>query len=123
MYMSNLKRRVADIFNNLEENIELTYDNNNISELQQAITKIDNIQKNITEAWMDMEYCGQNAQYYDNFASKYGETQYLKESDYITFDLDGYTVKTISGESKRTWIYEHELSLIKDKLCEKKKYN
>lgn len=105
MYMSNLKHRVADIFNNLEENIELTYDNNNNSELQQAITKMDNIQKIITEAWMDMVYCGQNVQYYDNFASKHGETQYLKESDYITFDLDGYTVKTISGESKRTWIY------------------
>ena len=80
--------------------------------------------KIIDNALMEMEYRGKSDahfNYYDNFASKYGETLMLKESEYITFDLDGYTVKTLSGDHKRTWVYEHELSLFKDKLCEKKK--
>jgi hypothetical protein len=80
------------------------------------------MQKIINEAWMDMEYCGENAKFYDTFASKHGETILLKESDYITFDLDEYSVDTLSGEHKRSWIYESELSLIKDKMQKKKKY-
>ena len=121
LYGSHLQRKVADIFNNLDEKLEVTYDENNIYELQQSIAKIDTMQKIISEAWMDMEYCGENAQFYDNFASEYGETLLLKESNYITFDLDEYSVDTISGDShERTWIYESELSLIKDKMQEKR---
>jgi|TARA_Y100000389_G_scaffold188508_1_gene211170 hypothetical protein len=121
LYGSYLQRSVADIFNNLEETLDLTYDENNISELQQSISKIDAIQKIIREAWMEMEYCGKYAQFYDNFASKHRETHLLKESRYIIFDLDEYSVDTLSGESyERTWIYESELSLIIDKMHEKK---
>tara|TARA_B110000444_G_scaffold157482_1_gene147234 strand:+ start:587 stop:1024 length:438 start_codon:yes stop_codon:yes gene_type:complete len=120
LYGSHLQRKVAEIFNNLGEKLELTYDENNIYEIQQSISKIDTMQKIINEAWIDMEYCGENAQYYDNFASKYGETLLLEESDYITFDLDEYTVGTLSGDRERTWIYESELSLINDKMREKR---
>tara|TARA_B000000477_G_scaffold35295_1_gene30130 strand:+ start:2247 stop:2687 length:441 start_codon:yes stop_codon:yes gene_type:complete len=121
LYGSHLQRKVADIFNNLDEKLELTYDKNNICELQQSISKIDTMQQIISEAWMDMEYCGENAPFYDNFASKHGETHLLEESDYITFDLDEYSVDTLSGDShERTWIYENELSLIKDKMQKKR---
>ena len=121
LYGSHLQRKVADIFNNLDEKLELTYDKNNIYEIQQSISKIDTMQKIINEAWMDMEYCGENAQFYDDFASKYGETLLLEESDYITFDLDEYSVDTLSGDShERTWIYESELWLIKDKMQKKR---
>ena len=71
LYGSHLQRKVADIVNNLDEKLELTYDENNIYELQQAIAKIDTMQKIISEAWMDMESCIENAQFYDNFASEY----------------------------------------------------
>jgi hypothetical protein len=121
MHGSYMQRQVADIFNNLDEKLELIYDENNIYEIQQAIAKIDTMQKIIREAWMDMEYCGEYAQFYDNFASEYGETLLLKESNYIIFDLDEYTVDTLSGDShERTWIYESELWLIKDKMQKKR---
>ena len=121
LYGSHLQRKVADIFNNLDEKLELTYDENNIYDLQQAIAKIDTMQKIISEAWMDTESCIENAQFYDNFASEYGETHLLKESNYITFDLDEYSVDTLSGDGhERTWIYESELSLIKDKMQKKR---
>jgi hypothetical protein len=45
LYGSHLQRKVADIFNNLDEKLELTYDENNIYELQQSISKIDTMQK------------------------------------------------------------------------------
>lgn len=120
MYGSHLQYHTADFFNNLDENLELSYDKNNICDIQKAISKIESIQIFIEEILVEIEYCGEFASHYDNFASKYGETDILKESNYMTFDLDEYTVDTLSGNHTRTWIYNSELSLIKDKLCKKK---
>jgi hypothetical protein len=121
MYGSYLQRSVADIFNNLDDTIDMTFDENNISDLLHSISKIDATLKIFRDAWMDMEYCGNYRQFYDDFASKHHETHLLKESNYVIFDLDEYFVNTLSGDSyDRNWIYEYELSLIIDKLHQQK---
>jgi hypothetical protein len=73
-------------------------------------------------AWMEMEYYGNsNPEYYDNFANDSGESALLKESDYVIFYLGKNCVDTLNGNRNRRWIYEAELSQLKEKLLNKRK--
>ena len=93
------------------------------------ITKNEEEQNNIRNdlytidcAWMEMEYYGNsNPEYYDNFANDSGESALLKESDYVIFYLGKNCVDTLNGNRNRRWIYEAELSQLKEKLLNKRK--
>lgn len=67
-----------------------------------------------------MMYEGEYSDYYDKFAKDNNEENLLYENDYVLFNLDEYTIE-LPNDNYRYWIYEKELSDVKDILREKNK--
>jgi hypothetical protein len=120
LYGSYLQRDCYLFFNNLEENLKFSYNKNDIIDIEKTKEKIDKTIKLFDEAWLDMMYEGEFAEYYDKFAKNNNEEELLKESDYVIFSLDEYEIELANG-NYRTWVYEKELYDIRDILKEKKK--
>ena len=120
LYGSYLHRDCYLFFNNLEENLKFSYNKNDIIDIEKTKEKIDKTIKLFDEAWLDMMYEGEFAEYYDKFAKNNNEEELLKESDYVIFSLDEYEIELANG-NYRTWVYEKELYDIRDILKEKKK--
>ena len=120
LYGSYLQRDCYLFFNNLEENLKFSYNKNDIIDIEKTKEKIDKTIKLFDEAWLDMMYEGEFAEYYDKFAKNNNEEELLKESDYVIFSLDEYEIELANGNYK-TWVYEKELYDIRDILKEKKK--
>jgi|SaaInl85LU_5_DNA_1037374.scaffolds.fasta_scaffold24304_2 hypothetical protein len=120
LYGSYLQRECYLFFNNLEENLKFSYNKNDIIDIEKTKEKIDKTIKLFDEAWLDMMYEGEFAEYYDKFAKNNNEEELLKESDYVIFSLDEYEIELANG-NYRTWVYEKELYDIRDILKEKKK--
>jgi hypothetical protein len=106
-------------FNDLEENLKFEYDKDDIVDIQKIKKELNETMKFIDEAWIDMMYEGEYSDYYDKFAKDNNEEELLRESDYVLFDLDEYTIELPNG-NYRYWIYEKELSDAKDILIKKK---
>lgn len=119
MYGSYLQRDCYRFFENLEENLEFTYNKDDISDVRKTKEKIEKNIKLFNEAWMDMMYEGEYSEYYDKFAKDNNEEKLLQASDYVLFDLDEYYIELPNG-NYRSWVYEVELFDIRKKLNAKK---
>lgn len=121
MYGSYLQRDCYRFFENLEENLEFTYNKDDISDVRKTKEKIEKNIKLFNEAWMDMMYEGEYSEYYDKFAKDNNEEKLLQASDYVLFDLDEYYIELPNG-NYRSWVYEVELfdirKKLKAKICE-----
>jgi len=115
LYGTYLQRDCYRFFENLEENLEFTYNKDDISDVQKTKEKIKKNIKLFDEAWMDMMYEGEHSDYYDKFAKDNNEEKLLQASDYVLFDLDEYYIELPNG-NYRSWIYEVELFDIRKKL-------
>ena len=118
LHGSHLQLDCYRFFNDLEENLKFEYNKDDIVDIQKVKKELDETMKFIDEAWIDMMYEGEYSEYYDKFAKDNNEEELLQESDYVLFDLDEYTIKLPNG-NYRYWIYEKELSDVKDILREK----
>ena len=106
-------------FNDLKENLKFEYSKDDIIDIQKVKKELDETIKFIVEAWMEMMYEGEYSDYYDKFAKDNNEENLLYENDYVLFNLDEYTIE-LPNDNYRYWIYEKELSDVKDILREKK---
>lgn len=115
LYGTYLQRDCYRFFENLEENLEFTYNKDDISDVQKTKEKIEKNIKLFDEVWLDMMYEGEHSDYYDKFAKDNNEEKLLQASDYVLFDLDEYYIELPNG-NYRSWIYEVELFDIRKKL-------
>lgn len=122
LHGSHLQLNCSRFFNDLEENLKFKYNKDDIVDIQKVKKELDETIKFIDKAWIDMMYEGEYSEYYDKFARDNNEEELLRESDYVLFDLNEYTIKMPNG-NYRYWIYEKELSDVKDILREKKQKN
>lgn len=119
MYGSYLQCYCFQFFENLEDNIEFTYNKDDFCDVQKTKEKIEKNIKLFEEVWIDMMYEGENSDYYNKFAKDNSEEELLQVSDYVLFDLDEYYIQLANG-NYRNWLYECELSDVRKKLKLKK---
>lgn len=119
LYGTSTQLNCSRFFNDLEENLKFEYSKYNIIDIQKVKKELDETIKFIDEAWSEMMYEGEYSDYYDKFAKDNNEENLLYESDYVLFNLDEYTIE-LPNDNYRYWIYEKELSDVKDILREKK---
>ena len=121
MYGSYLQRECHRFFENLEENLEFTYNKDDFCDVQKTKEKIEKNIKLFEEVWIDMMYEGENSDYYNKFAKDNSEEELLQVSGYVLFDLDEYYIESSNG-NYRNWVYEVELfdirKKLKAKICE-----
>lgn len=119
LYGTSTQLNCSRFFNDLEENLKFEYNKDDIADIQKVKKELDETIKFIDEAWLEMMYEGEYSDYYDKFAKDNNEENLLYESDYVLFNLDEYTIE-LPNDNYRYWIYEKELSDVKDILREKK---
>lgn len=119
LYGTSTQLNCSRFFNDLEENLKFEYSKDDIIDIQKVKKELDETIKFIDEAWLEMMYEGEYSDYYDKFAKDNNEENLLYESDYVLFNLDEYTIE-LPNDNYRYWIYEKELSDVKDILREKK---
>ena len=119
LYGTSTQLNCSRFFNDLEENLKFEYSKYNIIDIQKVKKELDETIKFIDEAWLEMMYEGEYSDYYDKFAKDNNEENLLYESDYVLFNLDEYIIE-LPNDNYRYWIYEKELSDVKDILREKK---
>ena len=93
MYGSYLQRDCYRFFENLEENLEFTYNKDDLCDVQKTKEKIEKNIKLFEEVWIDMMYEGENSDYYNKFAKDNSEEELLQVSGYVLFDLDEYYIE------------------------------
>lgn len=108
LYGTHLQRDCFLFFENLEENLKFNYNKNDIISIEKTKESLDKTIKLFDEIWIDMIYEGEFANFYDKFVKDNNEEELLKESDYVIFSLDEYSIELTNG-NYRTWVYEKEL--------------
>lgn len=115
----NLQNDANKIFNNKDKYTNISI-SNCIYQLENDLKYLNKISNIIFDIYMDLMYLGEHKSYYDNFSKTYNETNLLIDSDYVLFDLDEFYVSTVDGKSKRNWLYNSELILVRDSIFKQK---
>lgn len=122
LYGDYLQRAASEFFNDYNENIKFSFDENDMNSIQKTKNELEETIKLFDKIWLEMMYIENEYQnYYYNFALENNELELLEESDYVIYDLDEYHIK-LENNAFRCWIYEKELYDLRKILKTKKKY-
>lgn len=122
LYGDYLQRAASEFFNDYNENIKFSFDENDMNSIQKTKNELEETIKLFDEIWLEMMYIEDEYQnYYYNFALENNELELLEDSDYVIYDLDEYHIN-LENNAFRYWIYEKELSDLR-KILKTKKIN